>query len=509
MSFYSISGLVSRDKSYNHLTVNAETVTGITINGTTVNATTVNATDVNSTDVTATGTVSGSTISGTTVNATTVNATDVNSTDVTATGTVSGGTISGTTGNITTVNATTVNATDVNSTDVTATGTVSGSTISGTTVNATTVNATDVNSTDVTATGTVSGGTISGTTGNITTVNATTVNSTDVTATGTVSGGTVSGTTGNITTVNATDVNSTDVTATGTVSGSTISGTTVNATTVNATDVNSTDVTATGTVSGTTGNFDVVNTLQVFDSSNVKYYGAVGDGVTDDTAAFNAALAAVNVVYVPQGDYIVSSTINVPSSVKLYGNNYNSKILSDQDVIVSIGDTTEVSQIVLAYTGSNVLTSVGIDIVGTDQSTIKNVIVSGPVNNVAYGVRLRGSGIDSPLSNTIIDSEINAGVSSLLLDGTAAGVIMTDVINCKLNVLTAAGSADVVSCVNATNSLFQDNQLSSTAGVTTGYNFDAASMDNTVLNGNFDNISNILVEVIANNNYLWGVLATR
>jgi len=44
---------------------------------------------------------------------------------------------------------------------------------------------------------------------------------------------------------------------------------------------------------------------------NIKDYGAVGDGVTDDTAAINSAISAANtagggVVYVPQGTFIVA-----------------------------------------------------------------------------------------------------------------------------------------------------------------------------------------------------------
>ena len=48
-------------------------------------------------------------------------------------------------------------------------------------------------------------------------------------------------------------------------------------------------------------------------AANVKTYGAVGDGVTDDTAAFNAALKSVadaggGVCLVPKGIYIISSS---------------------------------------------------------------------------------------------------------------------------------------------------------------------------------------------------------
>lgn len=54
----------------------------------------------------------------------------------------------------------------------------------------------------------------------------------------------------------------------------------------------------------------VENKLQEFVS--VKDFGAVGDGVADDTAAINAALAAAagSTVYVPAGTYVVTSTLS-------------------------------------------------------------------------------------------------------------------------------------------------------------------------------------------------------
>lgn len=48
------------------------------------------------------------------------------------------------------------------------------------------------------------------------------------------------------------------------------------------------------------------------DCVNVRMYGAVGDGVTDDTAAFTAALTAANKrkpLYCPAGNYIVSNLV--------------------------------------------------------------------------------------------------------------------------------------------------------------------------------------------------------
>jgi hypothetical protein len=52
---------------------------------------------------------------------------------------------------------------------------------------------------------------------------------------------------------------------------------------------------------------------------NVKAFGALGNGVADDTAAFTAALAASTAVYVPPGTYKITSTLAVPANTSLIG----------------------------------------------------------------------------------------------------------------------------------------------------------------------------------------------
>ena len=60
----------------------------------------------------------------------------------------------------------------------------------------------------------------------------------------------------------------------------------------------------------------------VFNVKDPKF-GAVGDGVTDDTAAINAAFAAAqpegNIVFFPQGQYRITSTININKHVTFRG----------------------------------------------------------------------------------------------------------------------------------------------------------------------------------------------
>jgi fibronectin type 3 domain-containing protein len=67
------------------------------------------------------------------------------------------------------------------------------------------------------------------------------------------------------------------------------------------------------TVPLTVLNTSAINTI---DYLNVKTYGARGDGVTDDTAAFLSAIAAAESqnhsgVYVPMGHYVISSTLTL------------------------------------------------------------------------------------------------------------------------------------------------------------------------------------------------------
>ena len=64
------------------------------------------------------------------------------------------------------------------------------------------------------------------------------------------------------------------------------------------------------------------------DVVSVKDFGAVGDGITDDTAAIRAALASgAGQVTVPEGSYLVSSTITIPVYVTLIGTGRKSIIL--------------------------------------------------------------------------------------------------------------------------------------------------------------------------------------
>ena len=61
---------------------------------------------------------------------------------------------------------------------------------------------------------------------------------------------------------------------------------------------------------------------------NVKDYGAIGDGITDDTEAIQRALdVAYKEVFFPKGTYLISNTLNVTSHKKIYGEGRNNTVI--------------------------------------------------------------------------------------------------------------------------------------------------------------------------------------
>lgn len=83
------------------------------------------------------------------------------------------------------------------------------------------------------------------------------------------------------------------------------------------------------------GNHQLANsnvaTLQSEEHTNVKQWGAKGDGVADDTAAIQAAIDAAEAdertVYFPKGEYKTTAVLNIPQSVALQGENSGGSII--------------------------------------------------------------------------------------------------------------------------------------------------------------------------------------
>ena len=125
----------------------------------------------------------------------------------------------------------------------------------------------------------------------------------------------------------------------------------------------------TGTVTDSTTKLDDLGVGTVTEGLiNVRVYGARGDGVTDDTAAIQAALDASLNVFIPSGTYKTSSPLTVRSNHHVYGSGFlNSIILNtttDGLTRQGSGDVTHITlrdfQIQTANNGTN--TQIGFDL---------------------------------------------------------------------------------------------------------------------------------------------------
>ena len=134
------------------------------------------------------------------------------------------------------------------------------------------------------------------------------------------------------------------------------------------------------------------------DTVSVKDFGAVGDGVADDTAAIQAAITTGLNVFIPAGDYKITSTINaIPASSTnapkrtIYGVGENSNIVATSiagAAISAVGTT----QTPLAIAYGNELrdfrisgtATTGLYVKNYIESVIHNVVVRGFTGDYGY-----------------------------------------------------------------------------------------------------------------------------
>jgi hypothetical protein len=132
----------------------------------------------------------------------------------------------------------------------------------------------------------------------------------------------------------------------------------------------------TGTIKGTT-----TGTVQVVE--NVRFYGAKGDGITDDTAALNSAVNAAEIfgapVYLPQGTYATTTGITWDAGTYGSATIYGDGALS----VIKMTGTTNGGILITGTAG-----------VTTAPQTILNLaITSANSGTSAYGLHLNGIAI--------------------------------------------------------------------------------------------------------------------
>jgi polygalacturonase len=169
----------------------------------------------------------------------------------------------------------------------------------------------------------------------------------------------------------------------------------------------------------------VVQSLQSWldQFASVKDFGAVGDGVTDDTAAINRALYQLfcrevnpqirRSLFFPAGVYLVSDTINIPPYATLYGEGVNNSVITLVDAEGAVSYVAQTADS-LQQTGVNIGSNGAIP---PQFITINNLGFSSldPLSSVffvndATNCRFQNTGFYGPLTTANLDTSANGTV---------------------------------------------------------------------------------------------------
>jgi len=185
--------------------------------------------------------------------------------------------------------------------------------------------------------------------------------------------------------------------------------------------------------------------------TNVRLFGAVGDGYADDTRAFQQAIAAASdhgLVVLPDGKFRLNDTIVITKPVKIVGTGFATQIFNGNDKtlfqLVNVNNV-EIRDLYLGSSSTQFGVSL-IELVNSHHNQINNVTMLGGY----YGLHLKGS-----LLNTVIDlrsgenfggffvktsetttwvmgesyNQISANANTFIapvLEGGVNGIVMTD-----------------------------------------------------------------------------------
>ncbi|MFI8684658.1 glycosyl hydrolase family 28-related protein [Rossellomorea sp. NPDC077527] len=141
---------------------------------------------------------------------------------------------------------------------------------------------------------------------------------------------------------------------------------------------------------------------------NVKAYGAVGDGKTDDTTAIKKALyyGKNRTVYFPEGTYLITDTVTVKMNTEVYGENAVIKAAAPGDTMFRIyGENIHIHD--LTIDGGRTFLRGMTMMNGTSNLTVKDVELT-----------RFSQPDDSPLStSTPIAIRVEGGVQEVLFEG--------------------------------------------------------------------------------------------
>jgi len=186
------------------------------------------------------------------------------------------------------------------------------------------------------------------------------------------------------------------------------------------------------------------------DFVSVKDFGAVGDGVTDDTAAIQAAIDASDGVYFPSGTYRINSKISFSKSISIVGSDKNAAIIHSyvDDYAIEItyvaGNSTLLENLSIEYKGSGA-NGAGVYYFGPTTNTFANLILRDFPQQAFHFVQA----VQARMSNCTI---INCGVGVDVDGGVTNGITLA------MNELyIAGGTIGILFTNNPTSAIHLEN----------------------------------------------------
>lgn len=159
-------------------------------------------------------------------------------------------------------------------------------------------------------------------------------------------------------------------------------------------------------------------------------YGAVGDGVADDTAALTAAMSAVNaagggLLFFPQGTYRVTSAVTWPQGVNILGSGSDSTTITIDHATANLlasstGSTAKKWMKDVRLQAAQANTGNLVDFTGASSADFQDVVFGG-ANNTGTGGLVYASGATT-ISATFLRCVffLNGGVGLRAFSGTVA-----------------------------------------------------------------------------------------
>jgi len=137
---------------------------------------------------------------------------------------------------------------------------------------------------------------------------------------------------------------------------------------------------------GGTGAVNTNVAAKLQETVSVKDFGAVGDGVADDTAAIQAAMDAAQNIYFPTGTYNITSPLYLDTRKHLYGNVNGQPVISKSTATTGSGSATDVLGGTESFAVKAILILKFTDGNDIEYSKVENLTFKDPSNQNDFGI---------------------------------------------------------------------------------------------------------------------------